>query len=197
MTDIEQQAREAAKAHLIGRVQAHQEVHGALMAHYDRQACVEDFYKGFLAAAEPREQKIRELRLLAEEQLTTLRNLKSAMLSDTRDAEIAELRAQLERAKKAIDAYVMDEERLESEATALRARVAAVQHALQLTQSLLTKADRRVAELEGMVPKWVSSDEALLLRDFKWEFCGERKYVQGVRVHLMVPPIPLPEGTEE
>ena len=54
----------------------------------------------------------------------------------------------------------------------------------------------RIAELEGMVPKWVEvgSEAAGLMEDCGWRFhrlSGER-----AELMLMVPPIPLPKGGE-
>ena len=89
------------------------------------------------------------------------------------EREIELLRAQLERAQKAIDAYVVDEERLESEATALRARV---------------------AELEGLVPRWVQENESAILNEQGWSVSETDKIGNGPRLWLMVPSIPLPEG---
>jgi len=82
MTDLEREAREAAKKLWLGLDPF------PIMA---RSA----FVDGYLAAAAPREQELRRLRLLAEEQLTTLRKLKAEMLSDTRDQEIERLRARV------------------------------------------------------------------------------------------------------
>jgi HD-GYP domain-containing protein (c-di-GMP phosphodiesterase class II) len=82
VTDLEREAREAAKKLWLGLDPF------PIMA---RSA----FVDGYLAAAAPREQELRRLRLLAEEQLTTLRKLKAEMLSDTRDQEIERLRARV------------------------------------------------------------------------------------------------------
>jgi len=95
MTDLEREAREAAEVYRVacglGTVGSGQLTHEAI-----------GYAQGFYDAAAPREQELRRLRLLAEEQLTTLRKLKAEMLSDTRDQEIERLRAKLDEAKSAI-----------------------------------------------------------------------------------------------
>jgi len=137
MTDLEREAREAAEVYRVacglGTVGSGQLTHEAI-----------GYAQGFYDAAAPREQELRRLRLLAEEQLTTLRKLKAEMLSDTRDQEIERLRA-------------------------------------------------RVAELEGMVPKWVQENESAILNEQGWSISETDKIGNGPRMWLMVPPIPLPE----
>ena len=92
MTDLEREAREAARL-----------AFGDCAGRYVLNE--EKWREGYLAAAAPREQELRRLRLLAEEQLTTLRKLKAEMLSDTRDQEIERLRAELAKVTEQRDAW--------------------------------------------------------------------------------------------
>lgn len=52
----------------------------------------------------------------------------------------------------------------------------------------------RVAELEGMVPRWVLENESAPLNEQGWSVSETDKLGNGPRLWLMVPPIPLPEG---
>ena len=49
----------------------------------------------------------------------------------------------------------------------------------------------RVAELEGMVPRWVLENESALLNEQGWSVSETDKLGNGPRLWLMVPPIPL------
>lgn len=52
----------------------------------------------------------------------------------------------------------------------------------------------RVAELEGLVPRWVQENESAILNEQGWSVSETDKIGNGPRLWLMVPPIPLPEG---
>jgi hypothetical protein len=121
MTDLQREAREAAKAAYppgSGRLG-----HGIFNGEPAREGFRERYWfeKGYLAAAAPRDEEMRQLRLLAEEQLTTLRKLKAEILSDTRDKEIERLKAEL--AKTKLPIWMLREEH-EQEVAALRGELA-------------------------------------------------------------------------
>ena len=97
MTDLEREAREESKSFAKRTFES-----GIAVDMGQIGASERGFYFGFKAAAAPREQELRRLRLLAEEQLTALRKLKAEILSDTRDSEIERLRVKLDEAKSAI-----------------------------------------------------------------------------------------------
>ena len=54
----------------------------------------------------------------------------------------------------------------------------------------------RVAELEGMVPRWSDGEELGKLTAEGWRSC-QGKIVGNYVLQLMVPPIPLPETKSE
>jgi len=77
----------------------------------------------------------------------------------------------------------------EQEIERLRARVDELELEVEITAR---EALDRIAELEGMVPKWVRNGERFLSEDAGWK-CIDGKWDGPDRLHLMVPPIPLPE----
>ena len=54
----------------------------------------------------------------------------------------------------------------------------------------------RIAELEGMVPKWVPVAQKIALDIQGWLPIEDQKCGDDERQWLMVPPIPLPKGGE-
>ena len=51
----------------------------------------------------------------------------------------------------------------------------------------------RVAELEGMVPRWACAAESSMLEGSGWLRADDNKRGNGPRMRLMVPPISFPE----
>ena len=196
MTDLEREAREAAEVYRVacglGTVGSGQLTHEAI-----------GYAQGFYDAAAPREQELRRLRLLAEEQLTTLRKLKAEMLSDTRDQEIERLRARVVEVTAQRDAFMDSRE----EVVALRASL--VQQAHDYRAQVVFWGDNadqrtaevaslraRVEELKGMVPMWVPVAQKIALDIQGWLPLDDQKCGDDERLWLMVPPIPLPETKE-
>ncbi len=143
-TDLERGAREAVRPYVANRLLGHEKVYGTKMSMAQEDNCCTDFRTGYLAAATLREK------------------------------EIEELRQKLDTARRAIDAYVADEDDFSAEIATLQARV---------------------AELEGMVPKWYTIREwnERFNKGFDREYVP--KFFNGPSLWLMcpVPPIPVPE----
>lgn len=176
MSDIERQAREAAIDH------------GMWLAPDDNetnyQAFIAGYYRGWsdkgaeiakadLAAAKPREKEIAELRAEVsdkDKKLTHLRDVATRELKD-RDEAIAKLGRRVHRTHDILDAVRANEEHLESEVVKLRAWV---------------------AELEGMVPRWVDIFAPDYDRIARSGWVSITPSGKTGRLRLMVPPIPLP-----
>lgn len=138
--DLQQQAREAA---LLSTPLS--TPYAEDQCWYDNDALRDEFVAGFLAAAEPRETELIELRpKLAD------RNKRLAAAFEKHDVLCAEI----------------------------------------------DTLSARVAELEGMVPRWVPVAQKIALDIQGWLPIDDQKCGDSERQWLMVPPIPLP-GAEE
>ena len=109
----------------------------------------------------------------------TLREKEIAYLSDARSRELQVLVKYLRQIKER-----------DAEIATLRARVAELELEVEITAR---EALDRIAELEGMVPKWVWDDEEFALKEVGWRCVGS-KWVGSHTAHYMTPPpIPVPE----
>lgn len=96
--------------------------------------------------------------------------------------------------QRAREAWVNDASVSPSDEDCFAAYVSGYLAAAREAEQEIAALRARVAELEGMVPRWVLENESALLNEQGWSVSETDKLGNGPRLWLMVPPIPPPEG---